>query len=1356
MTNFEGFRLSSQQTRLCLVQQSTSPSIRVPLRALCAIRIRGNLDPERLKEAVEGVVARHEILRTSFHRLPGINLPFQVIAESSRARWHEQDLSDQSLDNQKSYMKNLFQEEANRPVDFEQKALLDLLLIRLSENESLLLISLPSLSADTSTFHNLLYEISVLYAANDEDELDDEVLQYVDFCEWQHELLEGGDEEWEPSPPNPLSPRERGSLEEEEEDEDEDAEAGRAYWRQQLAVTRSDDFSRSGPRERLKSSLQGAKMRFLTVEVEAALSGQLEQYESATSTFLLACWQTLLWRLTGQEQVVVGTIFDGRKYEDLEDTLGPLGQALPTSCNLEAGTPFSTILSQIDESVGEAGEWLEYFSWDAWAETDMPLFAVGFEFEERPESYEAEEVELSIYNQNIFSEPFKVKLTAVQKDDTLTLTFAYNGLLFEEETIKRLAGQFQTLLASALSQPDVAADELNLLTDREREQLLVEFNDTRRDYPKESAIHHLFEQQVERTPNHIALVYEEQQLTYAELNAQANQLAHTLIKQGVGPDAPIVALCVERSLDMMIGMLGILKAGGAYLPLDPQLPAERLAFMLEDTQAPLLLTQSHLVEKLPAHNAQIIRLDVKRVPPLALGGVKRVPPLALGGVRGGRDVSSRHLVYVLFTSGSTGKPKGVAVEHRQLVNYTSSIIERLDFPAEARSALVSTFAADLGNTVIYPTLCTGGTLYIASQEQSTNPEAFAAYFEQHPIDCLKITPSHLSALLSASKPEAVLPRKRLILGGEASSWKLIEQVHNLLPECRVFNHYGPTETTVGVLTYAVPKGDKRNPPLGRPIANTQLYILDPHLQPVPIGVAGELHIGGDNVTRGYLNRPDLTQERFIANPFGAGRLYKTGDKARYLADGHLEFLGRIDHQVKLRGFRIELGEIEAVLRQHEEVREAVVTVRESEQGQQLVAYLVLRNIRLTNSKLRTHLAAKLPDYMMPNAFVLLETLPLTPNGKIDRRRLPTPESRSGLEEAFVPPRDVTEQQLAFIWQDILGVHSVGAHDNFFNLGGHSLLAVRMMARIQQQFGQNLPLATLFQRPTVDKLANLLREQSDSISWSSLVAIQSGGKKPPIFAIPGAGGNVIYFYKLAHHLGPQQPFYGLQAVGLDGEADPYTTVEEMASHYIKEIQSVQPEGPYRLAGHSLGGKIAFEMAQRLQQMGHEVAQLVIFDTPAPEPAELREWSDAQWLTDLAEAIEEGTGQQMNVSYDALLPLGPDEQLLYFKERLELANLLPTDSELKQVRGTVQVYKTGHQTNYMPTDPIIPTPITLFRSEEGLERFGAQHEQPTWGWEAFGAVETIDIPGDHITMMAEPHVEVLAERLSAVLQVVSETK
>ncbi len=729
-------------------------------------------------------------------------------------------------------------------------------------------------------------------------------------------------------------------------------------------------------------------------------------------------------------------------------------------------------------------------------------------------------------------------------------------------------------------------------------------------------------------------------------------------------------------------------------------------------------------------------------------------------------MSSRHLVYVLFTSGSTGKPKGVAVEHRQLVNYTSSIIERLDFPTEARSALVSTFAADLGNTVIYPTLCTGGTLYIASQEQTTNPEAFAAYFEQHPIDCLKITPSHLSALLTASNKESVLPRQRLILGGEASSWALIEQVHELMPTCRVFNHYGPTETTVGVLTYAVPKGDKRNPPLGGPIANTQLYILDPYLQPVPIGVAGELYIGGDNVTRGYLNRPELTQERFIASSFARSndfsrsgqrttevvttidaRLYKTGDKARYLADGNIEFLGRIDHQVKLRGFRIELGEIEAVLRQHDEVREAVVTVRESEQGQQLVAYLVLHNIRLTSSKLRAYLAAKLPDYMMPNAFVLLDTLPLTPNGKIDRRSLPVPESRSDLEEAFVPPRDVTEQQLAFIWQDILGVHSVGAHDNFFNLGGHSLLAVRLMARIQQQFGQNLPLATLFQRPTVDKLANLLREQSDSVSWSSLVAIQSGGKKPPIFAIPGAGGNVIYFYKLAHHLGPQQPFYGLQAVGLDGEVAPYTTIEEMASHYIKEIQTVQPEGPYRLAGHSLGGKVAFEMAQQLQQMGYEVAQLVILDTPAPEPTEARDWSDAQWLTDLAEAIEEGTGKQMNVSYDALLPLRPDEQLLYFKKRLELANLLPVNSDIKQVRGTVEVYKTGHQTDYVPTDPIIPTPITLFRSQEGVERFGSQHEQPTWGWQAFGAVETIDIPGDHITMLAEPHVEVLAERLAA---------
>ncbi|MEG4202268.1 amino acid adenylation domain-containing protein, partial [Microcoleus sp. Pol12A5] len=457
------------------------------------------------------------------------------------------------------------------------------------------------------------------------------------------------------------------------------------------------------------------------------------------------------------------------------------------------------------------------------------------------------------------------------------------------------------VLESALKNPQIPISQLNILSDRDRHQLLVEFNQTQKDYPTDKCVHQLFEEQAERNPDTIAVIFENQTITYRELNHRANQLAHHLQKQGVEPES-IVGICAHRSLEIIVGMLGILKAGAAYLPIDPATPADRKALMLEDARVQVLLTQQRLAESLPKTHANIVFIDTD-IPTTSVCYTPRA--------------SSDNLAYVIYTSGSTGTPKGVAIEHRQLLNYLYAIEERLNLPSGASFATVSTFAADLGNTAIFPALCSGGCLHIVSQERATDPEALAQYFRRHSIDCLKIVPSHLAALLT-SIAESILPRIRLILGGEAASWELIEKVRQINPDCLIFNHYGPTEATVGVLTYQVYgeelKGISETVPLGRPIANTQIYLLDSHLQPVPVGVAGELHIGGSSLARGYLNRPELTAEKFIRHPFDAqARLYKTGDLARYLPDGNIEFIGRIDNQVKIRGFRIELGEIEAAL-----------------------------------------------------------------------------------------------------------------------------------------------------------------------------------------------------------------------------------------------------------------------------------------------------------------------------------------------------------------------------------------------------------------------------------------------------------
>ncbi|HEY9832687.1 MAG TPA: amino acid adenylation domain-containing protein, partial [Stenomitos sp.] len=589
-------------------------------------------------------------------------------------------------------------------------------------------------------------------------------------------------------------------------------------------------------------------------------------------------------------------------------------------------------------------------------------------------------------------------------------------------------------------------------------------------------IHHLFEQQVERTPDNIAVVFENQQLTYAELNAKANQLAHYLKQQGVGAEV-LVGIYAERSLNSIIALLGILKAGGAYLPLDPALPQESLIFRLQDAKVPVLLTQPELLKRKDAATQSVIYLDADWE---TIAQESDANPIS--------ERTPENLAYVLYTSGSTGQPKGAAIEHRQILNYLYAILEKLELPAGANFAMVSTFAADLGNTVIFPALCTGGCLHIVSQDRASDPEALAEYFQHHPIDCLKIVPSHLATLLTSSTSASILPRQCLVLGGEAASWNLIEKVQQFVPNCRILNHYGPTETTVGVLTYSVKSKhnsyNTKTVPIGRAIANTQVYLLDEQLQPVPIGVPGELYIGGAGLAREYLNRPELTAEKFITVKNLGGqdahptRIYKTGDKARYLPDGNIEFLGRVDNQVKIRGFRIELGEIEAVLSQHPEVLQTVVIVREDDPGnQRLLAYFVPKGKQAcscSTQKLRRFLKKKLPDYMIPSAFVRLKTLPITPNGKVDHRALPAPDSaRPELEKSFVAPRTSTEEVLAAIWADVLGLKQVGIHDNFFELGGHSLQAIQLVSKISVAINLDWSVKLLFSHPTIAELADVL-------------------------------------------------------------------------------------------------------------------------------------------------------------------------------------------------------------------------------------------------------------------------------------------
>lgn len=1024
-----GFRLSPQQKRLWLLQQESSAYV-----AQTAILLEGNLNKETLKAALQQVVFRHEILRTGFRKVSGMKMPIMVVENSCIFSWQEIDLS--NCDTEAVAIELTCQDEIRKSFNLEQAPLLWASLLKLSVTKHILVLTLPALCADSETLKNLFWEISDFYG----DSSDKEVVQYANFSEWQNQLL--------------IEP---------------EAETFKGYWCQQdfsalyqlqLPLQEKGNIKGEFQPESWKLSIDD----YLTKTIKI----WLQKTGFSLNEFLFSCWQILVWRLTKQAEIIVGQLCNGREYEELQNTLGLIAKYVPISNCLTASLSFEEVIEQVRQATQNAYEWQEYFVLEQIDSLSKGV-PILFEFTDLPEKRYLNDLSFSVYKQYTCVDRFNIKLSGFVKDEFVNLRLDYDKNLFTSAAIALLAEQFQTLAVNAIANPNSIISRLKILPPNQSQQLLIDFNQTQTDYPQDKCVHQLFTEQAAKTPDNIAVVFENEQLSYRELNNRANQLANYLQQLGVKPDV-LVGVCLERSHLSIVAILAVFKAGGAYLPLDPTIPSDRLGLILQDSQLQVLLTQEKLLSSLPAHTELVVCLD-------------RRDAIASSCENPVSSVTCENLAYVIYTSGSTGTPKGVAVEHRQLCNYLNGILEKLDLPDTASFATVSTFAADLGNTVIFSALCTGGCLHVISYERATNPIALAEYCRRHPIDCLKIVPSHLNALLAAANPEEILPSQLLILGGEAASWDLVAQIQQLKPSCQILNHYGPTEATVGVLTYKVELqafAQSVIVPIGRPIANTQVYLLDEHLQPVPISVPGELYIGGANLARGYLNRPDLTKERFIPNPFEKAqesRLYKTGDLARYLPDGNIEFLGRSDRQVKIHGFRIELEEVEAILRQHPAIRQAVATVREDELGnQRLVAYVV--SLHTSISDLRRFVQERLPEYMVPTAFVILNTIPLTPNGKVDDKALPAPELTSELEKTYVAPRTPQEEQLAKIWAEVLGLKQVGIDDNFFGLGGDSILSIQVISKANQA-GLQLTSKHLFEHQTIAQLA-AIAETTDSI------------------------------------------------------------------------------------------------------------------------------------------------------------------------------------------------------------------------------------------------------------------------------------
>ncbi len=1304
--------LSFAQQRLWFIDQLQPGSSAYNMPS--PVRLTGALDVAALERSLEALIQRHESLRTTFAANQGE--PVQVIHTVSGFRLPVVELGALPAEQREREAHRLASEEGIRPFDLSRGPLFRASLLRLASDDHVLLLNAHHIVSDGWSLGVLVRELAAFYeafAAGKTARLPHLPVQYADYAEWQRSWL-------------------RGDV----------LEAQLGYWKRQLGgAPQALELPTDRPRPPVQT-FHGATWAFaLPPELNQKLESLTREHDATLFMVLLAAWQTLLHRYSGQDDLVVGSPIAGRNRSETEGLIGFFINSLALRARFSAEDTFTSHLAQVREATLGAYahqevpfeklvEVLQH-------ERDLsrsPLFQVMFSLQNLPSSsISLPGLQLSSVTAPIHVAKFELTLVMAPGPQGLHGSLSYNTDLFDAATIERMAEHLGTLLEALSANPDQRLLELPLMREAEQARLLRQWNETAAPFEDGATLHELFEVQVARAPDAEALRFGGQSLSYRELDVRANQLAHELRARGVRPDTR-VALCLERSFDLVIGLLGVLKAGGAYVPLDPAYPRERLDFMLQDSGAAVLLTHSHLRDALPAYTGEVLALDTATL--------AHHPATAPE-----RTVTADSLAYVIYTSGSTGRPKGVMVAHRGVPNLTRHMVEATGLRPGQRVLQFASFSFDAAVYEVTTALLHGATLVLAPREALLPGQPLVDTLRGQSIDSVLLPPSVL-ALLPTDGLEAL---GTLISGGEACT---AEVVAKWAPGRQFLNAYGPTEATViATLHPCVPDGLK--PPLGKALSNTRLYVLDAHLRPVPVGVPGELFIGGVGLARGYLGRPELTAERFVPDAFSTtpgARLYRTGDRVRWLPDGTLEYLGRTDFQVKLRGFRIELGEIEAVLSAHTGVRQALVLVREDRPGdKRLVAYAVpAAGVTLEPETLRAALKQRLPEHMVPSAFVVLEALPLTPNGKVDRKALPVPDlARVAAPDTAVAPRDVLEHLLAGIWEELLGIPSVGIRGNFFELGGHSLLAVQLMARIRERTGRELPLASLFQAPTVEGLAALLRQVP--APFSPLVPIQRGGERRPFFLVHAVGGNVLGYAELARRLGPEQPVYGLQSQGLDGQQPALETLEEMAALYLESIRTVQPQGPYLLGGWSMGAVVAFEMARQLQARGERVDLLALIDPSAATEDRVRTdtWDRAQlaalFARDQAQLVVGGRW----MPDPELVGQGPDAVLQGLLDAGREAGVLVPELDLSALRTLFEVFAS----NTRALKHYVPRPyagrVTMLRASEGAED-PTQARDRGWTPLAVGGLEQRDVPGNHYSVLRAPDVQVLAEQLTALLE------
>ncbi|HSD64176.1 MAG TPA: amino acid adenylation domain-containing protein, partial [Ignavibacteriaceae bacterium] len=1147
--------LSYSQQQMWVIEQMQpgNYAYNLPL----AFRIKGKLNVELLEICLNKIIRRHEIMRTTFSVLD--NQPKQLIHREFQLKIKSINPGDFNGDNSEDAINILLSTEVIQPFDISTLPLIKVTLIELSDEEHILLLNMHHIISDGWSMKILLYELSGFYNSaldNVKFSLPELPIQYSDYVNLKRR------KDWSPSYHEQLD-----------------------YWSNQLQGNLPNlDLPYDKQRSAVQSPKGSGLLFFLSKDLTDKLNSIGIKRGCTFFMTVLAAFQVFLNKYSGMDDIIIGSPVSNRSALG-ENLIGNFLNMVALRSDISKYPDFLTLLQNSRKITLEA---LKH--WDLPFEKIVEVLKIKRDLSRNPVfqvmlqflpgfSFSLNRLEISNFFFDTGYSQLDLALHLYQSNDGYNCRLEYDTDLFAEETIRRMITNFQYLLNSLADNPEQKISDISIVNPGESNKLICEWNNTYEWFPEDLTLAELFEMQVEKTPDSIAVIYGESKLTYMELNQKANQIANYLRDIGVVPET-IVGLCMERSLEMVAGILGILKAGGAYLPIDPEQPVERIRFIINDAGVKHVLTAKLYRDMFPEN--QLILMDSD-----------------WGSDSYNTDnistaVTSRNLAYVIYTSGSTGQPKGVMVEHLSVVNFLFSMKQKPGISEKDILLAVTTISFDIAGLELFLPLISGAKVYLTNKVQAGDGYLLKKLIEKMNVTIMQATPATWKLMIDAGWEKT--PGLKMLCGGESFSREFADEL--LTKGASLWNMYGPTETTIWSSVNKI-ENDKLPVLIGPPISNTRFYVVDKFNRIVPIGVPGELLIGGSGIARGYLNRDTLTAEKFIPDMFSRDgkNLYRTGDLVKYNSEGKIQFLGRLDYQVKIRGFRIETGEIENVLNFHESIKQSLVTPVDNNKGEKtLTAYLVTASQNNFSVKeIRNYLKKKLPDYMIPSFFIKLDKFPLTPNGKIDRKKLPLPEHKILSSVNHSVPRDELDIQLKLIWEKAFGVNNININDDFFEIGGHSLLAAQIFAQIRKILNKNLPLATLFRASTISRLADVIRENNWKPSWSSLVPIKLKGNKLPVFLIHGAEGNILLYKMLANYLSDDRPVYGLQSQGLDGKSPILENVREMAQKYIMEIKSVQPEGPYYLGGYCLGGTIAYEMSQQLTSAGEEVSLIALIET-----------------------------------------------------------------------------------------------------------------------------------------------------------------